>query len=187
MAPSLPPQPSSSSDSSWGFWLVVLSGLFVLYAVFSPRPASLKKGTTLPSVQWERVSDGTPVKLDWKEGITILHFWATWCGACKAELNHASQRAQLLSQQGVRYFLVNLDRPSSSATLRNFLTQFQVFPQQFPFHLRDPRYDASALFQVSAFPSLVILNARGQVAFYVQGILPDSALLNLLKKVPPKV
>lgn len=175
----------SSSESSWGFWLVVIFGIFVVYNLLSPRVPSLKKGTLVPTVRWERIADGQPVAFDWKGQITVLHFWATWCGACKSELHHATQRAYALSKQGIRYLLVNLDQPSSSSSLRSFLSLFRIPSTWLTVHVRDPLYQAVSMFRVSVFPSLVILNTQGQVAFYVQGILPDDSLQHLVKKLQP--
>jgi thiol-disulfide isomerase/thioredoxin len=47
-----------------------------------------------------------------KGRVTVLHFWATWCEPCLAELPFLARLAQDSKRKGVDFVVVSLDEPS---------------------------------------------------------------------------
>jgi thiol-disulfide isomerase/thioredoxin len=114
-----------------------------------------------------KVSDGNPVKLaDAKGKIVVLSFWATWCGPCK-ELEPLFERvaARYASKPDVLFYALNCDDDESLVA---------------PF-LAEEKPKTTALFsdgldrllRVDSFPTTVILDRSGKIAFRSDGFDPD--------------
>ena len=56
----------------------------------------------------------------------VLHFWATWCGACREEF--PSLRSELLGlpKRGVGVLLVSIDRPDHRVQARQMLDDYKL-------------------------------------------------------------
>jgi peroxiredoxin len=56
----------------------------------------------------------------------VLHFWATWCEACRDEF--PSLRGELLGlpKRGVGVLLVSIDRPDQRAKARRMLGHYRL-------------------------------------------------------------
>lgn len=155
--------------------------LLLAYALFWQKKPGIAKGKPAPAVTLTRVSDNHKAKPQLKGQVTVLHFWASWCRVCVATLQQSSRRAKRLAGKGVRYLMVNLDRPADSAALQRFLQQRSVGKSLWPYHHWDSTYTAVKKYQVNVYPSMVIIDPKGEVAYYIQGSLPDRSLQRLLK------
>lgn len=47
------------------------------------------------------------------DSVTVVHFWATWCDVCRAEMPGLSKALQKLEKDGVRVLVVSLDEPEA--------------------------------------------------------------------------
>ena len=56
----------------------------------------------------------------------VLHFWATWCGACVDEFPRIRDELHKLSRGGVAVALVSIDSPADAAKVQQFLERFQL-------------------------------------------------------------
>ena len=54
----------------------------------------------------------------------VLHFWATWCGACVDEFPRIRKELRRLSKRGLSVALVSIDRPGDAAQVQEFLARF---------------------------------------------------------------
>src|SRR5437868_5654412 len=48
----------------------------------------------------------------------VLHFWATWCGACREEFPRIRKTLATLQRKGVAVLLVSIDRPEDLALVK---------------------------------------------------------------------
>ena len=55
----------------------------------------------------------------------VLHFWATWCGACVEEFPRLHDELHALSKT-VGVALVSIDKPSDVARVEEFLRRFKL-------------------------------------------------------------
>ena len=63
------------------------------------------------------VSHGKPV---------VLHFWATWCGACREEFPKLRQMLHGFEKSGVSVLLISIDSPKQAAAAQAMLKKFGV-------------------------------------------------------------
>lgn len=93
--------------------------------------------------------------------LVILHFWASWCLPCRAEMYslssfHATDYAGL-QQQGVHLLTVSNDLRRQD--LDHFLAKV---PVMFPVYF-DPLSRLQDQYGVPALPATVIIDARGRI------------------------
>jgi thiol-disulfide isomerase/thioredoxin len=114
-----------------------------------------------------KVSDGSPVRLaDAKGKVVVLIFWATWCGPCR-ELEPIFERVALRysSKPDVIFYGLNCDDDES--LVPPFLAEEKP---------KTPALFADGLdhlLRVESFPTTVILDRTGKIAFRQDGFDPD--------------
>lgn len=109
------------------------------------------------------VAGGSPVPLaDMRGKILVLNFWATWCGPCRAMEPHFDKIAlQYAGRKDVLFYALNCDDDESL-----------VMP-----YLEGEKPKTTVLFadgldrllQVYSFPTTVILDRTGKIAFRSEG------------------
>lgn len=137
-------------------------------AAASPaKPARNVAGKEPYDFVLRKVSDGSPVRLaDAKGKIVVLSFWATWCGPCR-ELEPQFERvaARYATKPDVLFYALNCDDDESL-----------VAP-----YLAEEKPKTPALFadgldrllRIDSFPTTVILDRTGRIAFRENGFDPD--------------
>lgn len=102
--------------------LLLLSCVTCLAAAKNPEagePAPAIEATTL---------DGATFSLAAESGkVVIVHFWATWCAPCRAEMPLLEAFYQKHRAQGVQVLAINLDDPRDLAKVKAVMSPFS-FP-----------------------------------------------------------
>lgn len=130
------------------FAALVLYGAASLTAASTPAAPDF----TLPGKTGEAVA---LAKL--KGQVVMLNFWASWCGPCRTEMPLLDQIYKKYSAAGFTLLGVNVDTDSKDA--EKFLSQVPVsFPVLF-----DRENKVSQLYEVSAMPSTVFIDRKGNV------------------------
>jgi thiol-disulfide isomerase/thioredoxin len=114
------------------------------------------------------VSDGTPVPFaDAKGKIAVLNFWATWCGPCRAlEPLFDRVASRYIGKSDVAFYALNCDDDESL-----------VKP-----YLAEEKFKTTAMFadgldrvfRIENFPTTVVLDRTGKIAFRTNGFDPDN-------------
>jgi thiol-disulfide isomerase/thioredoxin len=91
--------------------------------------------------------------------VTVLDFWATWCGPCLAAMPRLDQLAR--SHPDVAVLAVNLDDPAAARALFD--------QRRYAMTLVADDGDASQRYGVSSIPHTVIIDRRGVVREVVHG------------------
>ncbi len=137
------------------------------------RPAPL---FTLPDLQ------GRPISLASLRGRpVVLHFWATWCPACREEMP-VLERAARERPRDVRVIGINLsEKPRDVAA---FVKEHGL---TFPI-LLDARGKVAARYGVLSLPITLFVGPDGVVADVVaMGGLTTSSLEERLRRMPPRL
>ncbi len=119
---------------------------------------SLAPSFTLPSRAGDTVS-----LAQLKGKVVMLNFWASWCGPCRQEMPLLDQMHKRYSALGFTLVGVNVDANSKDA--EEWLNKTPVsFPVLF-----DRESKVSAMYEVSAMPSTVFIDRKGNVRYLHRG------------------
>jgi peroxiredoxin len=127
---------------------------------------------TLPS------RSGDMISLDQLKGqVVMLNFWASWCGPCRQEMPLLDQMHKRYSSLGFTLLGVNVEANTKDA--ERWLADTPVsFPIVF-----DKESKVSQMYEVSAMPSTVFIDRKGNVRYLHRGYKPgdESEYLNQIR------
>jgi thiol-disulfide isomerase/thioredoxin len=98
---------------------------------------------------------------------TVLHFWATWCGACREEFPRLRKTLATLRKKGIAVLLVSIDEPEDMEEVKKDLRRFGVAslpcvvleapdPDPVATAVGDPSWDGT-------LPSTFLFDAQGKL------------------------
>jgi len=97
----------------------------------------------------------------------MINFWATWCGPCRQEMPLLEQLYARYNALGFTLLGVNVEENSDDA--RRWLEE--EMPVTFPV-LFDPKNEVSKMYGVTAMPSTVMVDRKGNMRFIHHGYKP---------------
>ena len=158
------------------------------FAFTPPEGAKLtsefKKGvnadlTGKPAADFKLTSvAGKEVSLqDLKGKFVLLEFWATWCAPCRRDLPAVEKLHQEFHRKGL--VVLGVDSVEDSETVGQFLTSSKL---SYPILLA-PDSAMMQSYGVTAFPTVVLIDADGKIVFYHVGAGGDKALRESLAKL----
>lgn len=107
---------------------------------------------------------GTNLKLTEQRGkIIVINFWASWCGPCRKEMPVLQKFYDKYQDLGVSVWGVNVEQENQAG--RDFLADLNL---SFPI-LFDASNTISAMYQVEAMPTTVIVDRDGLVRYAFKG------------------
>jgi len=90
--------------------------------------------------------------------IIVLDFWATWCKPCVKSIPELAKLNEEFNGKGVSFIGINADSPRNIAKVRPFIRTHGI---NYPV-LLDTRQEVMNELLVNAFPTLMILNRKGE-------------------------
>ena len=150
-------------------WRALLLELLFFIALFAAVRVYMSYGTasgTAPALDGALL-DGTPVSLAAYRGRPVLvHFWASWCGVCKAMQSSVAALAE-------DYPVLTVAMQSGdAAAIHAFLRQRGVSLPVLP----DPAGSLSALYGVRGVPASFVVDATGEIRFVEIGYTTELGL-----------
>jgi len=149
-----------------------------LAAITGPKPAR-NKGVKEPSeFVLRKVADGSPFALAGAKGkVLVMNFWTTWCGPCREWEPHFEKVAGRFAGQekDVLFFEVNCDEDETL-----------VGP-----YLAEEKPKSGVVFAdgldrwlgVDSFPTTLVLDRTGKIAYRAEGVDMDSPEASLLEAI----
>jgi thiol-disulfide isomerase/thioredoxin len=136
-------------------------------AATTAKPARNPGGKEPYDFVLRKVADGSPVRLaDFKGKIVVLTFWATWCGPCR-ELEPQFDRVatRYVDRTDMVFYALNCDDDESLV-----LPFLQEEKPKTPALFAD---GLDRLLSVNSYPTTLILDRTGKMAFRVDGFDPE--------------
>ncbi len=81
---------------------------------------------TMPVMPVSRASKLVSMAAEHKKRPVVLHFWATWCEACREEFPALRPQLRGLPSHGVGVLLVSIDRPGDRKKAQKMLAEFKL-------------------------------------------------------------
>ncbi|MGA7106594.1 MAG: TlpA disulfide reductase family protein [Terracidiphilus sp.] len=83
------------------------------------QPAQAKRA---PNLEFKDVSGKTQKIADLRGAITVVNFWATWCGPCREELPMLSRLEKEYGPRRVRFIAISADEARGRKNVDKFLS-----------------------------------------------------------------
>ena len=142
----------------------------------------IRRGDKAPNFSWKDTM-GRVVDFDAFHGkVTLINFWATWCGPCKAELPDLVSLSQEMAGRGVKIIGVSTDRgPGATDLVRSFVQAHGI-----PYQVVVSNDDLDDAFgNPRAIPTSYLVGADGKIAQTIVGMRSKAyfaqAIIALLK------
>lgn len=130
-----------------------------------------------PAPAWTNVTplSGAPLSLASLRGkVVILDFWASWCGPCRAIAPRLSALKDRLGAQGLVIVGITTDPAEQAAVFA------ERHAMRYPVVV-DKDGDTSRTYNVTALPTLIIVDKQGVVRDVVVGFGPDELEVSVRK------
>lgn len=116
-------------------------------------------GKTAPLFTGKSIEGDTIKLLDYREKVTLLDFWASWCKPCKEEFPFLIELYNEYSEKGFSVLAVNLDNESGNQ--KKFIDNLG---KEIPFKIiHDNDSKIPVLYNIDAMPSVFLIDKNGVI------------------------
>ena len=134
------------------------------------RGGVLAEGTKAPELVGKRADDGARFTLAEVQGkVTLLAFWASWCGACRHELPILRKLENEYRDKGLALVTVNVD-PDTGTDIANW------FGSLGPPLVVVPDGASARAWRVKTLPTLYLLDREGTIVLGRSGTVSAAVL-----------
>lgn len=147
-------------------------------ALIALLPLSAMAAPTLEQTNFAKLQGGNTTIAAYKGKVTVLNFWATWCGPCREEMPMLNRLRAKLAPKGVEVVGVALDNKEEVSA---FVNQLKI---SYPILLGDS--DTLGLMRslgnaTGGLPYTLILDRKGKIAAKLTGLLDEKKLEATIK------
>jgi peroxiredoxin len=143
---------------------------------------NLRVGKTAPDIEAEGV-DGKKFKLsDHRGKVTVVVFWAAWCGPCMAMVPHERDLVERMKDRP--FVLIGVNGDDSREKAREVMAKQKMTWPSFWNGDKGPDGPLSRAWNVRGWPTVYVLDAKGVIRYkHVRGEELDRAVAELVKEL----
>lgn len=132
-------------------------GYAVLLMLFSITAKAIDKGVTVPAYQIPLQGGGEVTQQSQQHRVTLLHFWASWCVPCRAEMPRLDALYQRYHSQGLDIVAIDMDNPDGVEQARTMMKKLH-----FPWALAESS-DVAGFGRIWRLPLSILIDKEGIV------------------------
>jgi peroxiredoxin len=137
----------------------VLVGMLAIAGTVSA--ATELKGQDAPDFVLKSVSGKNLRLSEYRGDVVMLSFWATWCGDCRAQLEHLGEMRERYRDAGIELLAVSLDQSARQASEGSAGASYPV--------LHDAGGEVGRLYDVTKMPVMLLIDRSGVVREVFEG------------------
>lgn len=155
--------------------VTLLVGIAYLAAVTPPKETSNQR--MVPTFELNRLDGGRLEDSDLVDQITVMNFFATWCGPCQAEMPELVRFAQEHAGRDIEVVGVSAGY-DEAAQLKPFVRSFRV-----PYPVAVAGEGLLEELGFSTLPTTVIIDPRGRIAEIFEGAVNQEMLERSIERI----
>lgn len=118
-----------------------------------------------PVIDLDDVAGRKLSRHDYRNKVTVINFWASWCGPCVEEIPSLNNLRKLMADEP--FELISINYAEDAKQIQAFLKRVKV---EFPV-LLDSDGKESAKWHVLVFPSTFVIGPDGQIVYGLNGAI----------------
>jgi len=140
----------------------------------------LKRPDKAPNFTWKD-KNGRQVDFDAYRGkVTLINFWATWCGPCKKELPDLIAISKEMSNRGVKIIGISTDRGTN---VREDVASY-ISEKGIPYQIVISNEEIEEAFgNVRLIPTTFVIDPDGKIAQTIVGARPKEAFVDIINSL----
>ncbi len=181
------------TDSGWLFrnlaLLLCLFGMIAWGGCESPQPDAKPASKSSPNLAQKpdaklapqfslKDLDGDPIKSDYTGKITLVNFWASWCGPCRMEIPDFIELYKTYKDRKVEIIGISLDREGPEK-VRSFVESYKI---NYPVGMIDRKQEVARAFGgFRGIPTTFIIDQKGRIYKRYEGVRSKEVFENDIK------
>ncbi|OLY65891.1 TlpA family protein disulfide reductase [Leptospira santarosai] len=139
-------------------WILLFLTITIVLSIF--KTSDLK-----PSVSINGMKSFEGERFDSKDRVTVVYFWATWCGVCSMNLPLVEWYSRRL-ENSFRFSFVSVEEGENLEELNHYIRERDV-----RFKIISAHPALLKEWKVNAYPSFAILDRSGKIRFMDSGMM----------------
>jgi thiol-disulfide isomerase/thioredoxin len=124
---------------------------------------------------------GKPVRLeDYRGKVTLVNFWASWCGPCREEFPHMAELYKSLPRD--QFDIAAISDDVDAAKMRAFVAEFRP-----PFPILVGRGRMKAIYHYRGLPYSVLLDKQGRIIERIFGFGGETEFQRLRETIAREI